>query len=94
MFVKQHNDVKGSAKALVAKLAVYQKKHEQITDSHSWYGELALEKSVERASFKSLRQWLINLKCIKPKLSKDQKPYHDTVFTSIHKSADGQETRF
>lgn len=94
MFVKQYNDVKGSAKAVVEKLSTYQRKHEQVMDSHSWFGSLAIDKSVTREGFRSLRQWLMNLKSINPKLNKDGKQYFDNVFTSIHKSDDGQEYRF
>jgi hypothetical protein len=60
----------------------------------TWYGELALDKSIKANQFFSLKQWLMNLKSITPKLNKDNKQYYDHVFTSIHKSNDGQETRF
>lgn len=94
MFVKQYGDVQGSAKALVAKLSSYQRKHEKVMEQATWYGELALDKSIKANQFFSLRQWLMNLKSITPKLNKDNKQYYDHVFTSIHKSNDGQETRF
>jgi hypothetical protein len=60
----------------------------------TWYGELALDKSIATEKFYSLRQWLMNLTSIQPKLNKDNKQYHDRVFSSIHKANDGQETRF
>jgi hypothetical protein len=94
MFVKQYGDVKGSAKALVAKLAAYQKKHEQVMESASWFGEIALDRSIVKDGFRSLRQWLLNLKSLHPKLNKDKKQYFDNVFTSIHRDTDGQEVKF
>lgn len=41
MFVQQYNDVKGSAKALVTKLAVYQQTNDKMVSTASWYGEFA-----------------------------------------------------
>lgn len=56
--------------------------------------ELAVDKLISRDKFHSLRQWMMNLKSVHPKLNKDNKQYFDNVFNSIHKSDDGQETRF
>jgi hypothetical protein len=94
MFVQQYGDVKGSVKALVTKLSNYQQKHEQVMEYATWYGELALDKSIYTDKFSSLQQWLMNVNSIQPKRNKDNKQYHDRVFTSIHKANDGQETRF
>ena len=48
MFVQPYNMVKGSAKALVSKLATYQKTNDQMVNYTTWYGEMAIDKSVSR----------------------------------------------
>lgn len=94
MFVKPYGEVKGSAKALVAKLSSYQKKHEQVTECGTWFGELAIDQSIKKDNILSLRQWLMHLKSIHPKMNKDKKHYFDHLFTSIHRSDNGQEVKF
>jgi hypothetical protein len=94
MFVRQYGDVKGSAKALVTKLAAYQKKHEQVMENATWFGELALDRSITPEGFTSLRQWLMKLKSLTPKLNKEKKQYYDSVFTSIHRDKEGQAVKF
>ena len=94
MFVQPYNEVKGSAKALVTKLASYQKTNDAMLASSSWHGELALERSIKTDRFESFRYWLMSLTSIKEKQTKAGHPYKDKLFTSIHRSKDTQETRF
>jgi hypothetical protein len=43
MFVQPFNEVQGSAKAFVARLAMYQKTNETMLARSAWLGEVALE---------------------------------------------------
>jgi hypothetical protein len=94
MFVQPYNEVKGSAKALIAKLATYQHTNEQMMVVSFWFGEMALEKSISNDSFISLRQWLMTVTSTVKKKSRTGQEYHDKLFTSIHHTNDTQETKF
>lgn len=94
MFVQPYNEVRGSAKALVAKLATYQHTNDKMTLSASWYGGFALEKSIQKDKYESLRFWLMSMKSKVSKTANNGTPYHDRLFTGIHRSSDTLETRF
>jgi hypothetical protein len=94
MFVQPYNVVKGSAKALVSKLATYQKTNEQMVSYTTWYGEMAVDKSVTREKYYSLRRWLMSVTSITEKTARDGKKYHDKLFIGLHKSPEAQEVRF
>jgi hypothetical protein len=94
MFVRPYNEVQGSAKALVAKLAIYQNTNDKMLISASWFGEMALERSIQKEKFISLRQWLMSLQSIHPKSHSSGATYYDKLFHSIHCSQDNQETKF
>lgn len=86
MFVQQYNDVKGSAKALVTKLAVYQQTNDKMVSTASWYGEFAQEKSIRKEVYESLRMWLMSMKSLTPKKMSNGQAYTDNLFTGIHRS--------
>lgn len=94
MFVQPYNEVQGSAKALVTKLATYQQTNEKMLVTSSWFGEMALEKSIASDRFVSLRQWLMTVTSIVKKKTSTGQEYNDKLFTSIHTSNDSQETKF
>jgi hypothetical protein len=94
MFVRPYNEVQGSAKAQVAKLAVYQQTNDKMLTSFSWYGEMALEKSIHKDVFESLRQWLMSLTSIQQKKMSNGQMMMDKLFTGIHRSQEVQETKF
>jgi hypothetical protein len=94
MFVQPYNEVQGSAKALVAKLATYQQTNEHMMVVSSWFGKMALEKSISNDIFISLRQWLMTVTSMVKKKSRNGQEYHDKLFTSIHQTNDAQETKF
>jgi len=94
MFVRPYNEVQGSAKALVAKLAIYQQTNEKMLTSFSWYGEMALEKSIHKEVFESLRQWLMSITSIQQKKTSNGQMMMDKLFTGIHRSQEAQETKF
>jgi len=93
MFVRPYNDVQGSAKSMVAKLAVYQHTNDKMLTSASWYGEMALERSIYKDRFYSLRQWLMSLHSIHPKSHSNGTTYKDKLFHSIHSSPDNREVK-
>lgn len=94
MFVQPFNNVKGSAKALVTKLATYQQTNDKMLISSSWFGEMALEKSIAEDKFISLRQWLMSVNSLHQKTTRQGQGYHDRLFTSIHHDKNALETRF
>jgi hypothetical protein len=94
MFVCPYNEVQGSAKSMVAKLAVYQNTNDKMLTSASWYGEMALERSIHKDQFHSLRQWLMSIQSIHPKLHSNGTTYKDKLFHSIHRSQDNSEVKF
>jgi hypothetical protein len=91
MFVRPYNEVQGSAKSMVAKLAVYQNTNDKMLTTTSWYGEMALERSIKSDQFVSLRQWLMSLQSIHPKSHSNGTTYRDKLFHSIHRSPDRTE---
>lgn len=86
MFVQPFNNVKGSAKALVTKLATYQQTNEKMIMSSSWFGEMVLERSISNEKFTSMRQWLMSVTSLIPKKTRNGQGYYDKLFTSIHRS--------
>jgi hypothetical protein len=94
MFVQPYGDVKGSAKALVTKLATYQHTNEKMLTYSSWFGEMALDRSISSDTFISLRNWLMNMTSITAKTTRDGQQYYDKLFTSIHRDTEAQEVRF
>jgi hypothetical protein len=95
MFVQLYNDVQqGSAKSMVAKLAAYQHTNDKMVTTTSWYGDMALDKSIQKNMFVSLQQWLMSLQSIHPKTTGKGQPIVDHLFTGIHRSPDGRVTTF
>jgi hypothetical protein len=94
MFVRPYNSVQGSAKSMVAKLAVYQNTNDNMLTAASWYGEMALERSITQDKFVSLRQWLMSLQSIHLKSHSNGTKYKDKLFHSIHRSPDRREVKF
>jgi hypothetical protein len=94
MFVLPYNEVQGAAKSMVAKLVAYQNTNDKMITSASWYGEMAIDKSIFPDKFVSLRQWLMSLKSIYPKATSKGLPFQDNLFTGIHRSPDGREVTF
>jgi hypothetical protein len=94
MFVLPYNEVQGAAKSMVAKLIAYQNTNDKMITSASWYGEMAIDKSIFPEKFVSLRQWLMSLKSIHPKATSKGLPFQDNMFTGIHRSPDGREVTF
>lgn len=94
MCVLPYNKVQGAAKSMVAKLAAYQNTNDKMITSASWYGEMALDRSIHKDKFESLRQWLMSLKSIHQKTNSKGVTFQDALFTSIHRSPDGREVTF
>jgi hypothetical protein len=94
MFVRPFNAVPAKVCGNVKKLAAYQKTNEMMLTSHSWIGEISLDRSIKDDGFKSLRHWLMSITSIQEKPKKDGTVYKDKLFTSIHRSPNKLETRF
>lgn len=94
MFVRPYNSAQGSAKSMVAKLAVYQNTNDNMLTAASWYGEMALERSITQDKFISLQQWLMPLQSIHLKSHSNGTKYKDKLFHSIHRSPDCREVKF
>lgn len=94
MFVLPYTEVQGAAKSMVAKLASYQNTNDKMVTSVTWYGEMALDRSIYPDRFVSLRQWLMSLRSITPKINSKGLQFQDHLFTGIHRSPDGREVTF
>ena len=94
MFARPFTSVPSKVCGNLKKLAAYQKTNEMMLTSHSWVGEMALDRSIKADKFDSFRHWLMSLTSLKEKLKQDGTTYRDKLFTSIHRSSNKQETRF
>lgn len=94
LFIRPITEVRGSAKDFVKKYAVYQRTNEALVTSSSWFGDMALERSISRTTFTSLRQWLMSVNSIHQKQTVNGALYNDKLFTGIHRSRDTQEVKF
>jgi hypothetical protein len=94
MFVLPYNDVQGATKSMVAKLASYQQTNDKMVMSSTWYGEMAIDRSIHPDTFISLWQWLMSLKSINHKTTTKGLSFQDNLFTGIHRSPDGREVTF
>lgn len=94
MFVQPFGEVKGSAKALVTKYASYQLTNDKMLSSTSWYGNIALERSIYNDKFVSLRQWLMSINSLTEKMTRNGTTFKDKLFASIHRDPEMQETKF
>jgi hypothetical protein len=65
MFVQPYNTVAAPAKGIVKQYVAYQKTNETMIKLASWFGEVALDRSIKMDRFESLHFWLMSLTSIK-----------------------------
>jgi hypothetical protein len=71
-----------------------QNTNDKMVTSITWYGEMAIDRSICSDRFVLLHQWLMSLKSITQKTTSKGSPFQDPLFTGIHRSPDGRDVTF